>query len=43
LQQALSDKGLQRAAEKVQTQDPYNHLGFRLRDQAVFSSEYNYL
>ena len=26
LQQALSDKGLQRAAEKVQTQDPSNYL-----------------
>ena len=36
LQQALSDKGLQIAPEKVQTQDPYNYLGFRLTDQAVF-------
>ena len=36
LQQALSDKGLQIAPEKVQTQDPYNYLGFRLADQAVF-------
>ena len=35
-QQALSDKGLQIAPEKVQTQDPYNYLGFRLTDQAVF-------
>ena len=26
LQQALSDKGLQMAPEKVQTQDPYNYL-----------------
>ena len=32
LQQALSDKGLQIAPEKVQTQDPYNYLGFRLTD-----------
>ena len=32
LQQALSDKGLQIAPEKVQTQDAYNHLGFRLTD-----------
>ena len=36
LQQALSDKGLQMAPEKVQTQDPYNYEGFRLTDQAVF-------
>jgi hypothetical protein len=36
LQQALADKGLQIAPEKVQTQDPYNYLGFRLADQAVF-------
>jgi hypothetical protein len=36
LQQALSDKELQIAPEKVQTQDPYNYLGFRLTDQAVF-------
>ena len=36
LQQALSDKGLQIAPEKVQTQDPYNYLGFRLTDQASF-------
>jgi hypothetical protein len=36
LQQALSDKGLQIVPEKVQTQVPYNYLGFRLTDQAVF-------
>ena len=36
LQQALSHKGLQIAPEKVQTQDPYNYLGFRLTDQAGF-------
>ena len=36
LQQALSDKGLKIAPEKVQTQDPYNYLGFRLTDQAGF-------
>jgi hypothetical protein len=36
IQQALSDKGLQIAPEKVQTQDPYNSLGFRLTDQAAF-------
>ena len=36
LQQALSDKGLQIAPEKVQTQDAYNHLGFRLTDKAAF-------
>ena len=36
LQQALSDKGLQIAPEKVQTQDPYNYLGFRLTNQPVF-------
>ena len=36
LQQAVSDKGLQVAPEKVQNQDPYNYLGFRIRDQAVF-------
>ena len=36
LQQALADKGLQIAPEKVQTQDPYNYLGFRLTDQAIF-------
>jgi hypothetical protein len=36
LQQTLSDKGLQIAPKKGQTQDPYNYLGFRLTDQAVF-------
>jgi hypothetical protein len=36
LQTALSDKGLQIAPEKVQTQDPYNYLGFRLTNQVVF-------
>ena len=36
LQQALSDKGLQIAPEKVQMQDLYNYLGFRLTDQAGF-------
>ena len=36
LQQVLSDKGLQIPPEKVQTQDRYNYLGFRLTDQAVF-------
>jgi hypothetical protein len=36
LQQALADKGLQVAPEKIQTQDPYNYLGFRLTDQAIF-------
>ena len=36
LRKALADKGLQIASEKIQTQDPYNYLGFRLTDQAVF-------
>jgi hypothetical protein len=36
LQQALADKGLQIAPEKVQTQDPYNYLGFRLTDQVIY-------
>ena len=36
LQQALSDKGLQIAPKKGQTQDTYNYLGFRMTDQAVF-------
>jgi hypothetical protein len=35
LQQALADKRLQIPPENVQTQDPYNYLGFRLTDQAV--------
>ena len=36
LQKALAEKGLQIAPEKIQTQDPYNYLGFRLTNQAVF-------
>ena len=36
VQQALAGKGLQIAPEKVQTQDPYNYLGLRLTDQAIF-------
>ena len=37
LQQALADKGLQIAPEKsVQIQDPYNYLGFRLRDRSTY-------
>jgi hypothetical protein len=36
LQQALDDTGLQIAPKKVQAQDPYNYLNFRLTDQAVF-------
>ena len=36
LQKALADKGLQITPEKIQTQDPYNYLGFRLTNQAVF-------
>ena len=36
VQQALAYKGLQIAPEKVQTQDPYNYLGFKLTDQAIF-------
>ena len=39
LQQALSDKGLKIAPEKVQTQDPYNYLGFRLTNQPAFSQK----
>jgi hypothetical protein len=35
LQKALADKGLQIAPEKIQTQDPYNYLGFRLTNQAA--------
>jgi hypothetical protein len=30
LQKALAAKGLQISPEKIQTQDPYNYLGFRL-------------
>jgi hypothetical protein len=36
LQKALADKGLKIASEKIQNQDPYNYLGFRLTDQDVF-------
>jgi hypothetical protein len=36
LQKALAEKGLQIASEKIQTRDPYNYLGFRLTDQAIF-------
>ena len=36
LQEALTDKGLQIIPEKVQTHDPYNYLGFRLTDQAIY-------
>jgi hypothetical protein len=39
LQKALADKRLQIASEKIQTQDPYNYLGFRLTVQAVFSQK----
>jgi hypothetical protein len=35
LQKALADKGLQIAPEKIQTQDLYNNLRFRLTNQAV--------
>jgi hypothetical protein len=34
--QALVDKGLQIAPEKVQTQDLYNYLGFSLIEQAIY-------
>ena len=43
LQKALAEKGLQIIPEKIQTQDPYNYLGFRLTDQAVFPPEDSYL
>ena len=36
LQQALADKGLQIAPEKVQAQDLYNYLGFKFTDKAGF-------
>jgi hypothetical protein len=36
LQKVLAEKGLQIAPEKIRTQDPYNYLGIRLTDQAVF-------
>jgi hypothetical protein len=32
LEQALADKGLKIAPENVQTQDPYNYLGFTFID-----------
>ena len=35
LQQALADRGLQIIPQKVQTQDPYNYLCFRIADQTV--------
>jgi hypothetical protein len=43
LQKALAEKDLQIASEKIQTQDPYNYLGFRLTDQAVFPPKDSYL
>ena len=36
LQKALAEKRLQIAPKKIQTQDPYNYLGFRLTNQADF-------
>jgi hypothetical protein len=42
LQKALADKGLQIAPEKIQTQDPYNYLSFRLTNQAVSPPEDSY-
>ena len=39
LQQALVAKGLQIAPEKVQIQEPYNYLGFKLTDQSIFSQK----
>jgi hypothetical protein len=35
LQKALAAKGLQITPEKIQIQNPYNYLGFRLTNQAV--------
>jgi hypothetical protein len=35
LQKALADKRLQITPEKIQTQDPYNYLCFRLTNQTV--------
>ena len=43
LQKALAEKGLQIAPEKIQTQDPYNYLDFKLTNQAAFSPEDSYL
>ena len=34
LQEASAGKGLKIAPEKVQTQESYNYLGFRLTDQS---------
>jgi hypothetical protein len=42
LQEALAEKVLQIAPEKIQTQDPYNYLGFKLTYQAVFPPEDSY-
>jgi hypothetical protein len=36
LQNTLADKGLQIAHVKIQSQEPYNYLGFRLTNQGVF-------
>jgi hypothetical protein len=36
LQKALAEKGLQIAPEKIQTQDPYNYLGFKLLIKLFF-------
>jgi hypothetical protein len=36
LHKALADKGLKIAPERIQTQDPYNCLSFRLTNQTVF-------
>ena len=35
LQKALSEKGLQIAPKKIESQDPYNYFGLRLTNQAV--------
>ena len=42
LPKALAEKGLQIAPEKIQTQDPYNYLGFTFTNKAVFSPEDSY-
>jgi hypothetical protein len=36
LQKALTDEGLQISPETIQTQYPYNYLGFRHTNQAIF-------
>jgi hypothetical protein len=36
LQKALHEKALKIAPEMIKTQDPYNYLGFRVTDKAVF-------